>query len=53
MTASASCTTIRPRRAAGVSERGWLSSNNLLVHAADGEPGATLIDILATSIRRR
>lgn len=25
-------------------ERGWLSSNNLLVHAAPGEPGALLID---------
>lgn len=27
-----------------VFERGWLSSNNLLVHAGPGEPGATLID---------
>lgn len=27
-----------------VFERGWLSSNNVLVHAAPGEPGATLID---------
>lgn len=27
-----------------VLERGWLSSNNLLVHAAPGEAGATLID---------
>jgi len=25
-------------------ERGWLSSNNVLVHAAPGEPGAVLID---------
>ncbi len=27
-----------------VFERGWLSSNNLLVHAAPGEAGATLVD---------
>lgn len=27
-----------------VLERGWLSSNNVLVHAAPGEPGAVLID---------
>lgn len=27
-----------------VFERGWLSSNNLLVHASEDEPGATLID---------
>ncbi len=27
-----------------VFERGWLSSNNILVHAAEGEEGATLID---------
>ena len=27
-----------------VLERGWLSSNNTLVHAADDEPGAMLID---------
>jgi glyoxylase-like metal-dependent hydrolase (beta-lactamase superfamily II) len=27
-----------------VLERGWLSSNNVLVHAADGEPGAWLVD---------
>ena len=27
-----------------VLERGWLSSNNVLVHAADGEPGALLVD---------
>lgn len=27
-----------------VFERGWLSSNNVLVHAAGGEAGATLID---------
>ncbi|MFT3666784.1 MBL fold metallo-hydrolase [Piscinibacter sp.] len=27
-----------------VFERGWLSSNNVLVHAAEGEAGATLID---------
>ena len=28
----------------GVFERGWLSSNNVLVHAAPGEDGAVLID---------
>jgi glyoxylase-like metal-dependent hydrolase (beta-lactamase superfamily II) len=27
-----------------VFERGWLSSNNILVHAAEGNDGATLID---------
>lgn len=27
-----------------VLERGWLSSNNIVVHAAQGESGATLID---------
>ena len=27
-----------------VFERGWLSSNNILIHAAPGEAGATLID---------
>jgi glyoxylase-like metal-dependent hydrolase (beta-lactamase superfamily II) len=27
-----------------VFERGWLSSNNLLIHAAPGEPGAVLVD---------
>jgi glyoxylase-like metal-dependent hydrolase (beta-lactamase superfamily II) len=27
-----------------VLERGWLSSNNLLIHAAAGEPGAQLVD---------
>lgn len=27
-----------------VLERGWLSSNNLLIHAARGEPGAVLVD---------
>lgn len=27
-----------------VFERGWLSSNNLLIHAAVGEPGAVLVD---------
>lgn len=27
-----------------VFERGWLSSNNILIHAAPGEPGAVLID---------
>lgn len=27
-----------------VLERGWLSSNNILVHAAPGEPGAVLVD---------
>lgn len=31
-------------RGLSVFERGWLSSNNILVHAADDEPGATLID---------
>jgi glyoxylase-like metal-dependent hydrolase (beta-lactamase superfamily II) len=25
-------------------ERGWLSSNNVVSHAADGEPGAVLVD---------
>jgi len=25
-----------------VLERGWLSSNNILIHAAEGEPGAVL-----------
>lgn len=27
-----------------VFERGWLSSNNVLIHAAAGEPGAVLVD---------
>ncbi|MBI5720483.1 MAG: MBL fold metallo-hydrolase [Burkholderiales bacterium] len=27
-----------------VLERGWLSSNNILIHAALGEPGAVLVD---------
>ncbi len=27
-----------------VLERGWLSSNNIVIHAAPGEPGAVLID---------
>ena len=27
-----------------VLERGWLSSNNIVVHAADDEPGALLVD---------
>ena len=27
-----------------VFERGWLSSNNVLIHAAPGEPGAWLVD---------
>src|SRR5215831_6173221 len=27
-----------------VLERGWLSSNNVLIHRADGEPGAVLVD---------
>jgi glyoxylase-like metal-dependent hydrolase (beta-lactamase superfamily II) len=27
-----------------VLERGWLSSNNILIHAARGEPGAVLVD---------
>ena len=27
-----------------VLERGWLSSNNILIHAADGEAGAVLVD---------
>ena len=27
-----------------VLERGWLSSNNVLIHAAPGEPGAVLVD---------
>lgn len=27
-----------------VFQRGWLSSNNLLIHAAPGEPGAVLVD---------
>ncbi|OYU79767.1 MAG: MBL fold metallo-hydrolase, partial [Burkholderiales bacterium PBB5] len=27
-----------------VLERGWLSSNNLVIHPAPGEPGAVLVD---------
>ena len=27
-----------------VLERGWLSSNNIVIHAAAGEPGAVLVD---------
>ncbi|HEY6513322.1 MAG TPA: MBL fold metallo-hydrolase [Burkholderiaceae bacterium] len=27
-----------------VLERGWLSSNNIVIHAVDGEPGAVLVD---------
>lgn len=27
-----------------VLERGWLSSNNIVIHAAPGEPGAVLVD---------
>ena len=27
-----------------VLERGWLSSNNIIIHAARGEPGAVLVD---------
>jgi glyoxylase-like metal-dependent hydrolase (beta-lactamase superfamily II) len=27
-----------------VLERGWLSSNNIIIHAAPGEPGAVLVD---------
>jgi glyoxylase-like metal-dependent hydrolase (beta-lactamase superfamily II) len=27
-----------------VLERGWLSSNNIVIHAATGEPGAVLVD---------
>ena len=27
-----------------VLERGWLSSNNVIIHAAPGEPGAVLVD---------
>jgi len=33
-----------PLSGLAVFERGWLSSNNVLVHAAPGEPGALLID---------
>ncbi len=44
MTASASVHDHPALAGLRVFERGWLSSNNLLVHAADGEPGATLID---------
>ena len=31
-------------RGLSVFERGWLSSNNVLIHAAPGEPGAVLVD---------
>lgn len=33
-----------PLHGLSVFERGWLSSNNLLVHPAAGEPGALLVD---------
>jgi len=33
-----------PLQGLTVLERGWLSSNNLLIHAARGEPGAVLVD---------
>lgn len=33
-----------PLQGLAVLERGWLSSNNVVVHAAPGETGATLID---------
>jgi glyoxylase-like metal-dependent hydrolase (beta-lactamase superfamily II) len=33
-----------PLHGLSVFERGWLSSNNLLIHAAPGEPGAVLVD---------
>jgi glyoxylase-like metal-dependent hydrolase (beta-lactamase superfamily II) len=31
-------------RGLSVFERGWLSSNNILIHAAEGEAGAVLVD---------
>ena len=33
-----------PLQGLAVLERGWLSSNNILIHAAPGEPGAVLVD---------
>lgn len=36
--------TTDPLQGLAVFERGWLSSNNLLIHAAPGEPGALLVD---------
>lgn len=36
--------TVEPLDGLRVFERGWLSSNNLLIHAAPGEPGALLVD---------
>ena len=33
-----------PLAGIAVFERGWLSSNNILIHAAPGEPGAVLVD---------
>ena len=33
-----------PLQGLSVFERGWLSSNNLLIHAAPGEAGAVLVD---------
>ncbi len=33
-----------PLQGLTVLERGWLSSNNLLIHPARGEPGAVLVD---------
>lgn len=33
-----------PLQGLQVFERGWLSSNNVLIHAAAGEPGAVLVD---------
>jgi glyoxylase-like metal-dependent hydrolase (beta-lactamase superfamily II) len=33
-----------PLQGLTVFERGWLSSNNLLIHPAAGEPGAVLVD---------
>lgn len=38
------CSSHPALRGLTVLERGWLSSNNLLIHAAAGEPGAVLID---------
>ena len=35
---------VEPLDGLRVFERGWLSSNNLLIHAAPGEPGAVLVD---------
>jgi glyoxylase-like metal-dependent hydrolase (beta-lactamase superfamily II) len=36
--------TLDPLAGITVLERGWLSSNNILIHAADGEAGAVLVD---------